>query len=130
KTLARAMIQYAAKLTADSGLRDVLRDVVETPLDAERMPDGGGGALGPFELHDFFLYYTMRWGFPPDKLLRMAAHAFGGKYPAAELESVLSVFLSRFGHSPGPMCGTARVDSVWASGSRLMAGCLPPEDGA
>lgn len=64
------------------------------PSRADRPEDRGSG--GPYELHDFFLYYAIRWAFPPRKVLRLAEHAFGRTYPRAVVLQWLRAFYRRF----------------------------------
>ncbi len=100
KTFARAMVQYAAEVSDNEALNEALLDVVETPISPELLPGPTVQAtediLGPYELHDFYLYYTIRWGFPPDKILRLAVQAFGEKYDMDTLQNVLTKFYTRF----------------------------------
>ena len=102
KTLVRYLVQYEATL-ADEDLRDVLLDIVATPVSPELLPPTGGSIsqktedlVGPYELHDFFLYYTLRWNFQPAKIFRLAHCAWGGVYDDATICKWLRVFFSRF----------------------------------
>jgi NAD+ synthase (glutamine-hydrolysing) len=84
--------------------RELLRAVLETPVSPELLPPGEGGAItqkteelvGPYELHDFFLFCLLRRGAGPRKTLFLAEHAFAGRYDAATLRRWLGVFLRRF----------------------------------
>jgi len=82
----------------------VLRSILDTPISPELLPPGSGGEIaqrsedlvGPYELHDFFLYYFLRFGFGPRRIARMALHAFDGRYDLPAIRRWLRVFLERF----------------------------------
>ncbi|MDR0413055.1 MAG: NAD(+) synthase, partial [Dysgonamonadaceae bacterium] len=84
KTLVRHLVRWAAETQIDTAGRSVLLDILDTPVSPELLPAGSGGEItqlteevvGPYELHDFFLYYTLRYGFTPDKILYLATQAF------------------------------------------------------
>jgi NAD+ synthase (glutamine-hydrolysing) len=84
--------------------RTVLEDIVATPVSPELLPPGADGSIaqqtelivGPYELHDFFLFHVVRNGFRPAKVLWLAEHAFAGKHDAQALRHWLRTFLSRF----------------------------------
>ena len=102
KTLVRHLVRYAAG-QSEPDLRRILLDIVETPVSPELLPPCDGKIaqktehiVGPYELHDFFLYYLVRYGFEPAKILRLAAHAFAGQYGQEEIRRWLAVFLRRF----------------------------------
>ena len=88
KTLVRHLVRYVADSCGDESLRAVLLDVLDTPVSPELLPATGDGAIsqrtedlvGPYELHDFFLYNVLRCGFGPAKVYRLALEAFGGRY--------------------------------------------------
>lgn len=102
KTLVRHLVSYEAERLG--GQADaVLRDILDTPVSPELLPPKDGeiaqvteDIVGPYELHDFFLYYAVRWGFAPKKLLRLAEHAFGGRYDRGTLLKWLKNFYRRF----------------------------------
>lgn len=103
KTLVRHLVRYEAERAADAGLREALLDVLDTPVSPELLPPGAGGPaqrteeiVGPYELHDFFLYYAVRWGFTPSKILRLAKIAFEGSYEGEEILKWLKIFYRRF----------------------------------
>ncbi len=113
KTLVRELVSYYAETRgdkpiadtdgADRTLGDVLRDVLDTPVSPELLPPENGvisqkteSLVGPYELHDFFLYHTVRWGETPDKILREAKAAFAGDFDPEVIERWLGVFLRRF----------------------------------
>ncbi len=105
KTLVRHLVQYVSKDKAkeDQALSVVLSDILDTPVSPELLPAVGGvisqkteDLVGPYELHDFFLYYIVRWAFPPKKILRLAEHAFGRQYPRAVILKWLKTFYRRF----------------------------------
>lgn len=103
KTLVRYMVCYEAERSAPA-LRAVLEDILDTPVSPELLPAQADGTIvqktedlvGPYELHDFFLYYTLRFGFAPRKIYRLARYAFRGTYDDATVEKWLRVFLRRF----------------------------------
>jgi NAD+ synthase (glutamine-hydrolysing) len=103
KTLVRHLVKYAASVSPDE-LRIVLEDIGDTPVSPELLPPDEAGKIaqkteeivGPYELHDFFLYYMVRFGFPPAKILRIARIAFADKYDAAAIRRVLELFYRRF----------------------------------
>ena len=108
KTLVRHLVKYCADRVfaaqgEDSGLGEVLMDILNTPVSPELLPPENGEisqkteeAVGPYELHDFFLYYTLRFGFPPKKVFRLARTAFAAAYTEGELCKWLGCFYSRF----------------------------------
>ncbi|MDF3005993.1 MAG: synthetase [Oscillospiraceae bacterium] len=103
KTLIRHLVRYEADLAADDALRHVLLDVLDTPVSPELLPAENGeisqkteGIVGPYELHDFFLYYSVRWSFTPQKVLRLAEVAFAGTYNRATLLKWMRTFYRRF----------------------------------
>jgi NAD+ synthase (glutamine-hydrolysing) len=105
KTLVKFLVDWAARNEFDGPERDVLLDIVETPISPELLPtdrDGKGiqateGTVGPYELHDFFLYHFLRYGASPDKILFLAAQAeFSRAYTPDEVRGWLAVFLRRF----------------------------------
>ncbi len=86
KTLVKYVVRFYALTCGDERLRDVLISILETPISPELLPADDAGNIaqktedlvGPYELHDFFLYYVLRWGFAPAKLYRIAKKAFAG----------------------------------------------------
>lgn len=103
KTLVRYLVLYYAETTEDKALTDVLMDVLDTPVSPELLPPVDGvisqkteDLVGPYELHDFFLYYVMRFGFAPKKLYRMAKHTFQGEYDTQTIYKWLRTFFWRF----------------------------------
>ncbi len=103
KTLVRYLVDYESKTAEDKRLSEVLRDVLATPVSPELLPPSEGeisqkteDIVGPYELHDFFLYYMVRCGFPPRKILRIAQAAFADKYERAVIKKWLTVFVKRF----------------------------------
>ncbi len=102
KTLVRALVSYEAS-RMEAPLKRVLLDIVDTPVSPELLPARDGSIaqrteeiLGPYEAHDFFLYYILRWGFAPEKVLRLAVSAFAGIYDESELKRWLATFYRRF----------------------------------
>ena len=103
KTLVRHLVQYYADTCEDQELREVLYDVLDTPVSPELLPPKDGeiaqkteDLVGPYELHDFFLYYFLRFGYEPDKIFRLAKYAFEGTYEETVIEKWLSTFCRRF----------------------------------
>jgi NAD+ synthase (glutamine-hydrolysing) len=106
KTLVSELIRWAADtvFAKEPAAAKVLRDVLDTPISPELLrprPDGTiaqqtEALVGPYELHDFFLYYFLRFGFGPRRIARMAAAAFEGRYALADVRRWLLVFLRRF----------------------------------
>ena len=103
KTLVRHLVKYAADVTADPKLQDVLQDVLDTPVSPELLPPKDGeisqkteDLVGPYELHDFFLYYMLRFGYPPRKIYRIARKTFAGVYDDATVKKWLVTFVRRF----------------------------------
>ncbi|HPB16507.1 MAG TPA: NAD(+) synthase, partial [Clostridia bacterium] len=102
KTLVKYIVRYVAD-DSKGKLRDVLYDILDTPISPELIPALNGqitqkteSIVGPYELHDFFLYNFMRWGFTPKKILMLASHAFKDDYPAEEINKWLKIFIRRF----------------------------------
>lgn len=103
KTLVRYIVQYEAENSAGA-LREVLFDILDTPVSPELLPADDAGQIaqktedlvGPYELHDFFLYHTLRFGSSPRKLYRMARCAYAGKYDDATILHWLKTFCRRF----------------------------------
>ena len=102
KTLVRHLTAFEAARSPEP-LKSVLLDVLGTPVSPELLPPTKGeisqkteDIVGPYELHDFFLYYAIRWAFPPRKVLRLAEHAFGRTYPRAVVLQWLRTFYRRF----------------------------------
>ena len=104
KTLIQYLIRYIASLPKSSAERDVLIDIVNTPISPELTPADDQGNIqqktedlvGPYELHDFFLYYMMRFGFSPTKIMLMAEKAFGNSYDRETIKKWLTTFCRRF----------------------------------
>ena len=101
KTLIRHIVACVAEDSPE--LSDVLRGVLDTPVSPELLPAVQGeivqkteDLVGPYELHDFFLYYVIRWGFAPSKILRLAVEAFGDRYARDIILKWLCVFYRRF----------------------------------
>ena len=102
KTLVKYLIQSeAARIGGETG--EVLRDILNTEISPELLPPEKGKIsqkteeiVGPYELHDFFLYYAIRWGFPPRKIYYLAKAAFKREYDAVTLKKWLKNFYQRF----------------------------------
>ena len=103
KTLVRHLVKYAADETKDQELKSVLYDVLDTPVSPELLPPKDGDIaqrtedlVGPYELHDFFLYYMLRFGYEPAKIFRLAKRAFEGDYDGKVILKWLKTFCRRF----------------------------------
>lgn len=103
KTLVRHLVAYCADTAESNELAMVLRDILDTPVSPELLPAQDGDIsqkteelVGPYELHDFFLYYFVRWGCQPKKVLRLADYAFIGVYEHETILKWLRVFIKRF----------------------------------
>lgn len=103
KTLVRHLVHYYADTTEDEELKAVLYDVLDTPVSPELLPPKDGeiaqkteDLVGPYELHDFFLYYFLRFGYAPSKIYRIAQYAFAGEYEDAVIGKWLRTFCRRF----------------------------------
>ena len=105
KTLVKSLVTWVAThQTTDKKTQAVLADIVATPISPELLPADKKGCMtqktedlvGPYALHDFFLYYFLRCGFGPQKILFLAKHAFAGNFKEAEIKKWLVVFLRRF----------------------------------
>ena len=103
KTTVRAIVKWYAEMCEKEETADVLIDIIDTPVSPELLPPTEGEIsqkteelLGPYELHDFFLYYMVRFGFTPAKIKYLAKVAFKDEYDEALIEKCLSTFLKRF----------------------------------
>ena len=103
KTLVRYLVLYYAETTSDKKLHNILMDVLDTPVSPELLPPENGkisqkteDIVGPYELHDFYLYYLMRFGFTPSKIYRLAVYTFSGIYDNATIYKWLQTFYRRF----------------------------------
>jgi NAD+ synthase (glutamine-hydrolysing) len=125
KTLVKHLVRAYADRVADAGTRSVLIGILETPISPELLPPGVDGEiaqsteslLGPYELHDFFLYHWLRGGARPGKILALAESAFRGVYESAEIRLRLRGFVERFFRQqfkrsclpPGPKVGSVSL---------------------
>ena len=106
KTLIRYLVAHFADEAGDveqTALAVVLKDILDTPVSPELLPPTDGeisqkteDLVGPYELHDFFLYYMLRFGFAPKKIFRLAKHAFAGEYEEEIILKWLKTFYRRF----------------------------------
>ena len=103
KTLVRHLVRYYADTCGDPELAATLLDVLDTPVSPELLPPKDGviaqkteDLVGPYELHDFFLYYVLRFGFAPSKIYRLARLAFAGAYGDDTILKWLKTFYRRF----------------------------------
>ncbi|MBO5551133.1 MAG: NAD(+) synthase, partial [Lachnospiraceae bacterium] len=124
KTLVRHLVRYEADNSGSEVLSRVLRDVLETPVSPELLPPENGeisqkteDLVGPYELHDFFLYYVLRYGFEPVKIFDLASLAFEEEYNGETVLKWLRIFYRRFFSQQfkrsclpdGPKVGTVAV---------------------
>ncbi len=104
KTLVRYLVRWFALHAPDDEERKTLLDIVDTPISPELTPADEQGNIkqktedlvGPYELHDFFLYYVLRYGFSPRRIYFMACKAFSGVYDHATIQHWITVFFRRF----------------------------------
>jgi len=107
KTLVRYLVEWSATMARLKGaptVADILMDICNTPVSPELLPPDAQGNItqkteemvGPYELHDFFLFQVVRYGFPPEKVRFLAEQAFEGIYKPDEIQKWLSVFYKRF----------------------------------
>ena len=103
KMLVRYLVLYYAETTDDEELRTVLLDILDTPVSPELLPPKDGeisqkteDLVGPYELHDFYLYYMMRFGYTPSKIYRLACYTFKGAYDKDTIYKWLRTFYWRF----------------------------------
>lgn len=103
KTLVRHIVKFFADKTTEEQLKNALNDILDTPVSPELLPPKDGvisqvteDIVGPYELHDFFLYYVIRWGFTPKKVHKLAVYAFNGEYDSETILKWLKIFYNRF----------------------------------
>ena len=103
KTLVRHLVRYYADTCGEEALKEVLLDVLDTPVSPELLPPVDGviaqkteDLVGPYELHDFFLYHMLRSGYPPEKIYRIAKRSFAGVYEEEVIKKWLKIFIRRF----------------------------------
>jgi NAD+ synthase (glutamine-hydrolysing) len=104
KTLVRFLIKWVAENMVDNKVKDILDRILDTPISPELLPPTAEGEInqktedivGPYELHDFFLYHMIRYGATPKKIEFLAQKAFDGKYPVEEINKWLKIFVKRF----------------------------------
>lgn len=103
KTLVRYLVRYVSDTCGEKELSEVLQSILDTPVSPELLPAINGeisqkteDLVGPYELHDFFLYYAVRWGFTPEKVYRIAQYAYQGEYEPEIILQWLKTFYSRF----------------------------------
>ena len=124
KTLVRHLVRFYADKSNDKALKESLLDILDTPVSPELLPPKDGkisqeteDLVGPYELHDYFLYYMLRYGFPPKKILRLANLSFKGVYDEETVLKWMKTFYRRFFSQQfkrsclpdGPKVGTVAV---------------------
>ena len=99
----RHLVRYYADVCGETELKAVLFDVLDTPVSPELLPPVDGvisqkteDLVGPYELHDFFLYYMLRCGFEPAKVFRLAKLSFAGEYEEETIRKWIKIFYRRF----------------------------------
>ena len=129
KTLVRYLVGWCADEVFGGETAAVLRDVIATPITPELLPLGAGEQLaqrteetiGPYELHDFFLYYVVRYGFGPAKVYFLADQAFSGVYPRATI-------CSGWGCSTAASSASSSSARPCPTGRRWVGGAFPRGD--
>ena len=104
KTLMQHIVCWAAHNVCDENVRDTLLDIIDTPISPELTPADDKGNIkqktedlvGPYILHDFFIYHFLRYGFSPEKIHAMACNAFEGEYDSQTIKKWLATFMRRF----------------------------------
>jgi NAD+ synthase (glutamine-hydrolysing) len=104
KTLVRHLVTWVADNQMDGNARETLADIIQTPVSPELLPVDSKGKMtqftedlvGPYDLHDFFLFYTLRYGFSPGKIYFLAQQAFGNSFKQSEILRWMGVFFRRF----------------------------------
>lgn len=103
KTLVRHIVKYVADTTENSMMKESLYDILATPVSPELLPALDGEIsqkteelVGPYDLHDFFLYHMVRFGFSPEKIARLTTYAFGDEFDEATVKFWLKTFIRRF----------------------------------
>ena len=104
KTLIRYVVKWYADNANDNALREVLYDIIDTPISPELTPADESGNIkqktedlvGPYELHDFFIYYTLKYGFTPGRIFILARKAFENVYDEIVIKKWMKVFYRRF----------------------------------
>jgi NAD+ synthase (glutamine-hydrolysing) len=103
KMLVRYLVLYYAGTSSDEAMRNTLMDILDTPVSPELLPPEGGeiaqkteDLVGPYELHDFYLYYMMRFGYTPSKIYRLACYTFRETYNEKIIYRWLETFYRRF----------------------------------
>ncbi len=150
KTLVRYLVLYYAQTSEDEKVREILLDVLDTPVSPELLPPENGeiaqkteDLVGPYELHDFYLYYCLRFGMMPSKIYRLACGAFDGVYEKETIYKWLRTFYYRFfsqqfkrsclpdGPKVGSVCVSPRgdlrmpSDAVWEIWKQDLETCQP-----
>ena len=103
KTLVRYLVGYYADTCGDESLKSILLDILDTPVSPELLPPKDGvisqkteDLVGPYDLHDFFMYYMLRFGFSPKKIYRLALIAFEGKFDKETILKWEKIYMRRF----------------------------------
>lgn len=104
KTLVKFLVKWVADNMVDNKVKDILDRILDTPISPELLPPTAEGEInqktedivGPYELHDFFMYHMIRYGAPPKKIAFLAQKAFDGKYSVDEIKKWLKMFIKRF----------------------------------
>ena len=136
KTLVRHLVRYEADRTSDRSLADILYDVLDTPVSPELLPPKDGNIaqitedlVGPYELHDFFLYYMLRYGYSPSKIFRLAEIAFEDMYDNVTILKWLETFSRRFFTQQFKRSCLPDGPKVGSVGISPRCGLMMPSDG-
>ena len=124
KTLVRHLVTYYADISKDKHLKEILHDILDTPVSPELIPPKDGkisqkteDIVGPYELHDFYMYYVLRFGFAPGKIYELTKIAFKERYSSETILKWMTIFYRRFFSQQfkrsclpdGPKVGTVAV---------------------
>ncbi|WP_010251817.1 NAD(+) synthase [Acetivibrio cellulolyticus] len=104
KTLVKFLVKWVAENMVDKNVKEILDRILDTPISPELLPPSAEGEInqktedivGPYELHDFFLYHMIRYGASPKKIVYLAEKAFDSKYSNEEIKHWLKIFIKRF----------------------------------
>lgn len=104
KTLVRYLVSWYMDTTENPKVAEILKDILDTPISPELLPPNGTSeieqktedVIGPYDLHDFFLYYMIRWGFSPSKIFFLACKAFKNRFTEQDILKWMKVFYRRF----------------------------------
>lgn len=135
KTLVRELVRYEAKHCGSEELAKILIDIVDTPVSPELLPGENGeisqkteDIIGPYEIHDFYLYHYLRYRFRPGKLLYLAENAFQDRFSRDDLLKSLRIFFQRFFNNQFKRSASPDSISVWDLSLSPRGGWRMPSD--